>query len=204
MIDTSILIELFGYLGSLLVVVSMLMTSVKKLRIINIIGSTIFTIYALIIHSYPTALMNGALVLINLYRVYQLGGQEKHFQLIRVKAGEGVVKYLLDHYQEDIRKFFPSVAIDVSEDCDQAYIVTCDTTPAGLLLGNETEKGTIRIIVDYATPSYRDTSVGTYLYKHLPDFGVDTLIFSSKSVGHEDYMKKMGFVQTAEGFVKKL
>ena len=44
-------VELIGYLGSLLIVVSMLMTSVVKLRIINTVGSVIFTGYALTIHS---------------------------------------------------------------------------------------------------------------------------------------------------------
>ena len=36
------MIELVGYLGSALVVVSMLMTSVVKLRVVNTIGSAIF------------------------------------------------------------------------------------------------------------------------------------------------------------------
>ena len=45
------IVELVGYIGSLLVVVSMLMTSVIKLRFINLTGSFIFTIYALIIKS---------------------------------------------------------------------------------------------------------------------------------------------------------
>ena len=66
------IVELVGYFGSILVVVSMLMTSVVRLRIINTIGSFIFTIYALIIHSYPTALMNFSLVLINVYNLYRL------------------------------------------------------------------------------------------------------------------------------------
>ena len=65
--DKALLIELFGYLGSILVVVSMLMTSVMRLRIINTIGSIIFAIYALIIRSYPTAFMNFFLVGINIY-----------------------------------------------------------------------------------------------------------------------------------------
>ncbi len=65
--NASLLIELIGYLGSTLVLVSMLMTSVIKLRVINMIGSIIFTIYAFIIKSYPTALMNFCLVLINIH-----------------------------------------------------------------------------------------------------------------------------------------
>ena len=42
-----LLIELFGYLGSFLVLISFLMTSVFKLRVINTIGSVIFMTYAL-------------------------------------------------------------------------------------------------------------------------------------------------------------
>ena len=44
-------IETIGYLGSSLVLVSFLMASVAKLRIVNSVGSVIFTIYAFIIHS---------------------------------------------------------------------------------------------------------------------------------------------------------
>ena len=65
--DMGLYIELFGYLGSFLVVVSMLMSSVIKLRIINIIGSTISGTYALIIGSFPLALMNICLIIINAY-----------------------------------------------------------------------------------------------------------------------------------------
>ena len=41
-------LELVGYLGSFLVLVSMLMTSVVRLRVINLIGSAVFTVYAIL------------------------------------------------------------------------------------------------------------------------------------------------------------
>ncbi len=201
---TQMIIEGIGYFGSFLVVVSMLMTSVKKLRIINTTGSVIFMGYALLIQSYPTAFMNLCLVLINLYQLVQLGKKERHFQLLKVQAGEGLVAYLLEYYREDILKFFPALAVDLTEDCDQAYVVTCDTLPVGLFLGNQTAEGEIRILIDYATPAYRDTSVGDFLYRHLPDYNIQRIIFSSQSVGHEAYMEEMGFVKTEEGFVKEL
>ena len=65
--DTNTIIELIGYFGSALVLVSMLMTSVVRLRLINLTGSVIFAVYALIIRSYPTALMNIALAGINIF-----------------------------------------------------------------------------------------------------------------------------------------
>lgn len=72
MMEMSMIIEMVGYLGSILVVVSMLMSSVIKLRVINTIGSGVFAAYALIIHSYPTALMNFCLVAINVYNLVKL------------------------------------------------------------------------------------------------------------------------------------
>ena len=39
--DAKMLLEIWGYIGSILVVVSMLMSSIVKLRVINTIGSVI-------------------------------------------------------------------------------------------------------------------------------------------------------------------
>ena len=73
-------IELIGYIGSTLVVVSMLMSSVVRLRIINTTGSVIFAIYALIIRSYPTALMNFFLVGINIYQMIRLTNKKNNYK----------------------------------------------------------------------------------------------------------------------------
>ena len=70
--NVSTIIEMVGYLGSVLVVVSMLMSSVIKWGVVNTVGSGIFAVYALIIHSYPTALMNFCLVTINVYNLIKL------------------------------------------------------------------------------------------------------------------------------------
>ena len=75
--DIHMIVELVGYLGSILVVVSVLMTSMVKLRIVNSIGASIFTVYALIIQSYPTALMNFSLVVNNLYYLTRMKKEGK-------------------------------------------------------------------------------------------------------------------------------
>lgn len=55
--DTQMIVELIGYAGSALVLVSFLMSSVVKLRVINMIGGMVFGTYAVMIRSYPTAIM---------------------------------------------------------------------------------------------------------------------------------------------------
>lgn len=62
-------IELLGYLASILVAVSFVMKSIKKLRIVNIVGATLFVVYSIIIHAWPVALINMFTVFINIYHI---------------------------------------------------------------------------------------------------------------------------------------
>ena len=103
--NTSAIIEMAGYLGSVLVVVSMLMSSVIKLRIINTTGSTVSAIYALIIHSYPLALMNICLVIINIYNLAKLLKTENHYNLVQAKTDDTFLEYFLNYYKNDIKKY---------------------------------------------------------------------------------------------------
>lgn len=169
------MIEMLGYLGSALVVASMLMSSVVKLRVINTIGSGIFAAYALIIHSYPTALMNVCLVGINVYNLIQLNRKEQNYELVDGVAEDGLLRYLLDYYREDILTYFPDFSADNA--ANRAYIVCCNGNPAGVLLGNDGGQGTLQVLLDYSTPTYRDCSIGAYLYSKLPSKGVRTLVF---------------------------
>lgn len=187
------MVEMIGYLGSALVVVSMLMSSVVKLRVINTIGSGIFAAYALMIHSYPTALMNVCLVGINLYNLLKLRQKDKNYVLVEATPQDGLLRCLLDYYREDIRTYFPGFPED-SEAADRAYIVCCGGTPAGVLLGIDCGLGTLKVLLDYATPTYRDCSIGAYLYSKLPSKGIRTLVFiESESQAHAAYLTKMGF-----------
>lgn len=69
----NIYLEIFGYLGTLLIVVSMLMTSVTRLRVFNISGSVISMIYAVVCHTWPIALLNLSLITINVVQLIRAG-----------------------------------------------------------------------------------------------------------------------------------
>lgn len=62
-----IFLEIFGYIGTGLVIVSMMMTSVVKLRIINMCGGLISLIYAVLCNTWPVVLLNAVLICINLF-----------------------------------------------------------------------------------------------------------------------------------------
>ena len=59
------MLEIFGYIGTALVLLSFTMRDIKWLRIVNIAGSIISMTYAIIMNTMPVAVLNGSLILIN-------------------------------------------------------------------------------------------------------------------------------------------
>ena len=201
--DTTMIIETIGYVGSALVLVSFLMASVVKLRVINSAGGLIFAVYALLIHSYPTALMNFCLVGINLYYLARLRHPDRSYTLIEEKRDSSMLQAFLEHYGEDIAGCFPGNRVAV-EDADVVCLICHHMTPAGILLGKRREGGVLEILLDYTTPEYRDCSVGKYLYSRLPEMGVQSLVYTKEPLKHEAYLKKMGFIREKGVYVKRI
>lgn len=197
------IVELIGYLGSILVLVSFLMASVVKLRIINAAGGTICAVYAMIIQSYPTALMNFCLVLINIYYLVRLRKADNAYDMIEGKPGEALIPYILDFYYTDIQKYFLAFK-EKQPDWDTAYVVLKDAAFAGLFLGKKRAQDEVEVFLDYSVPAYRDCSVGKYLYAKLKDQGIRKMIFAGTPGPHEVYLRTMGFEKADGMYVKDI
>lgn len=202
--NSAMALELVGYLGSVLVLISMLMTSVVRLRVINLIGSAVFTAYAILIRSYPTAFLNGCLVGVNIYQLLRLRrAAGKSYEIQAVGPGEGFAAWFLERYRDDIARYFPALDPEQAKRAE-GFAVFYDDQAAGILLG-EREGELFRILLDYTTPSFRDCSVGEFLYASVPDCGVKRLSGAADSAEHVAYMEKMGFDRREDGsYVKEL
>ena len=67
-----IFLEIFGYIGSGLILLSMMMTSVEKLRWFNISGSVISMIYGAIMGTWPVVFLNVGTISINVVQIIRL------------------------------------------------------------------------------------------------------------------------------------
>lgn len=67
----NIFLEIWGYLSMLVVLLSMVMDDVKKLRIINSIACSMFVVYGYFHGAYPVVLMNTIVIIINLIKLKQ-------------------------------------------------------------------------------------------------------------------------------------
>ncbi len=70
--------EIIGYLASAFIVSSLLITNIKYLRYINMVGCLLFVIYGLMIAAYPVAIMNAIAAFINFYHLIKLNKKRKN------------------------------------------------------------------------------------------------------------------------------
>lgn len=200
--STQTMIELFGYLGSFLVLVSFLMVSVVKLRVVNTIGSVIFMIYALIIRSYPTAFMNFCLVLVNIHFLWKMRKEGKEYEYVKGSINDSYLQYLLILYREDILKCFPGTDISYP-DADTSFVVSCQGKPVGIALGRQVGSD-VELSLDYSIPEYRDFSIGQFLFEELKKEGIQKLIYRGPTEHHMDYLNRMGFTKVEDHYEKVL
>ncbi len=187
MINSEIMLEIFGYMGTALVVLSMLMTSVVRLRVLNICGSVISLIYAFLGGAFPIVALNGSLIVINAWQLLRMRKNKVGFRRVQMCVSDASATYFLAQNHRDIASFFPSNLSRV-EDTDEAHLVFCGNEIAGILIGRR-EGDTFHILVDYAAPRWRDLSVGAFLYAELKSDGIKVLA-ATESL---DYLKKCGF-----------
>lgn len=86
--NMNIYLEIFGYLGTALVIISMLMTDINKLRIINISGGVISLIYAICVNTMPVVVLNATLVTINTIQLVRSKINRRRFESQRREYDE--------------------------------------------------------------------------------------------------------------------
>lgn len=188
------ILELIGYVSSVLILISLLMTSVVKFRVINAVGSVIFTIYAILIHSYPTAVLNACLVAVDVWFLVKVLRSKVSYGVMSASADESAVRRFLTLYAEDISFFFPEWEKHMpSADC--VFIVYDEMTIAGILAGRMEDREELLVLLDYSAPKYRDCSVGKYLYAALAQKGFQSLKTGTQVEKHARYLRKMGFTE---------
>ena len=200
--NNTLYIELFGYLGSILVVVSMLMSSVIKLRVINIIGSVISGTYALIIGSFPLALMNICLIIINVYNILKLKKESRKYEIIQGDIQDYFLKYLLNHYDYDIKNYFSDFNVEKVMG-DTVYYVLCNEVPVGIFIGNK-KNDKVEVVIDYTVQTYRDCSVAKFLYIAMKKDGFNQLEIKKPTEKHMLFLKKMSYEEKDNTYVKVL
>ncbi len=188
--------ELLGYVASALIAMSMMMSSVLWLRVINLTGAVAFTIYGLLIHAYPVAALNGLIVFVNGGYLLRMLTTKEYFQLLQLEPQSDYLEYFLGFYRADILKLVPDFQYQPVENQVTLFILR-DCKPVGVFIAVETSVGVLRVVLDFVIPRYRDLKVGRYLFVDQAEFfrarGITEIVVRSRTKEFASYLLKVGF-----------
>jgi hypothetical protein len=196
-------VELFGYLASTLIILSIIQTSILRLRLLGLAGALAFLGYSLAIGAYPIAVVNVVAATIHLWYLRRLiRRKDEVFRLLQVLPDSRYLLDFLDFYDDEIHgRFQPEFEYRPRADQLHTFILR-DMVPAGLLIGRPEGDGTFRIDLDFVIPQYRDFKIGRYVYSSdsgLFGGSTPTCVWTRASTpDHAKYLRRMGFSACAD------
>ncbi|TVP86894.1 MAG: hypothetical protein EA375_00090 [Acholeplasmataceae bacterium] len=190
------LLDWIGYLASLIILISLMMRSLKRLRWINLAGALLFAVYGFMIGALPVGLMNAAIVLINIGYLAQMTQKKDYFTLLEATQDTEYIRHFMAFHGQNIKSYMTLPETIEASDVIKFFILR-NTVPAGLFVGRLIDQATFEVLIDYATPAYRDFKMGHFLFKEQKqvflDKGVQRLVTRPGHDKHQQYLAKMGF-----------
>lgn len=191
--------ELVGYLASALVVLSLTMTSVVRLRVVSLCGSLTFFVYGALIESVPILITNGCIAVINVWflrREFASGGPRgRDLGVSHIRPDSPFLADFVAFHLADIHHFQPDFHLPAGDDV-VTLLLNRDGLPAGLLIGRRNGNA-LTIDLDYVLGPYRDSRLGHWLYGPGADIFRNDAITSLRSAGttdtHRKYLERVGF-----------
>lgn len=210
-------IEILGWAGSLLVVASLMVPSVKKFRWMNLAGALLATGYNIIFNIWPYAAMNGIISVIDIYwlrRLYRESSElvvagatddtPKTYTLVDCSAEPQILQFFLTRHRNDIVNYFPNF------DCTQpisgsspihTLLLLREDEIIGSLIIRDKHSTTGEISLDYVTDKYRDFSPAKFLYQQsgiFQKFGYQNLEINAADATDLRHFEQIGFTSNPQ------
>ncbi|MGD9898315.1 MAG: hypothetical protein AB7T22_04220 [Calditrichaceae bacterium] len=190
-------IEIVGYTGSVLVAVSLMMSSIVRLRWINLIGAATFATYGLLVNAYPVFVLNGFITLVDVYYLIQMSKSADYFELFQIDTLQSpfLLRFLKFH-ENDISTFFPKFELNELKNPIVVFILR-NMLPVGLFICEKGKNNELEIKIDYVILDYRDSKNAHYLFykEHsvFQDQNHKCFIIQTEVQSHINYLMKIGF-----------
>ena len=196
---TRTLLEIIGWAGSALVIISLAQARVLRFRVLNLAGALLAVLYNVALAIWPFAVMNAVIAVIDLYWLRRLH-RERHdpaaYSVVEVAPRDAYLAHVIGTHLDDIRRFQPSYAGPVDDASRWAFVVQRDAETVGAVVVRDEGAGTAVVELDYVTPRFRDFTPGEFVYARSGLFaqhGVSRLVADPELASQTDYLRRVGF-----------
>jgi hypothetical protein len=200
-------VEAIGWIGSVLLVISLLQTRVLRLRVLNTVAGLVLIVYNGIIEVWPMVAMNVAIVVINLVYVARLrsAALPSGYTMLEVDPADEYLRHLLRVHESDIRHFNPGWVYDPAATDAHAFLLLRGDETAGVVLLTGEEGGMARLQLDYVVPRYRDFTPAEYLYEGsgwFAEHGFSEVVAPPRMRPDDPYLQRLGFEPRGREWVR--
>lgn len=205
----STVLEIIGWIGSILVVWSLTLGRVLRFRWMNLTGSLIAAIYNGIIAVWPFMAMNAVIVLINIFWLTKLY-RERHdaavYEVVEVTAGDGYLRRVLDVHAADIKATYPGFdPAKLSEGNRHAWLVVKGDETVGVTVVRDDGAGEGVVELDWVSPRFRDFTPGEFVHRRSGIFealGLQRVVVERPGKQDVDYLRRVGFAPDGDRWVR--
>ncbi len=190
----------FGWIGSGLVVWSLMVSRVLRFRWMNFAGALIATIYNGLIELWPFFAMNFAITIIDAYWIWRLK-RERHdaavYKVIPVDPRDPVLQHVIAVHSADIAKVQPDFAPEADTAQRRAtFLVLRGDENVGVVALRDQGDGVGLVELDWVKPRFRDFTPGEFVYREshaLEEAGFTRIEVEETETTDEVYLRRMGF-----------
>lgn len=198
------MVEVIGYVASALIVASLAMTSVLRLRTISLLGSIAYVVYGVLLSAWPIVIANSIIACLNIWNIYRELTSRKGLGVSPIALDAPYLADFLGAHQADIDKFQPGIHPEAG---DKAWLFLRDGLPVGALLG--TVQGTdLNIKLDYVRPPFRDSKLGAWLFGEgfgkLGLSGIRRIVANPGTAEHRRYLLGLGFSEEGAALTRAI
>lgn len=200
-------VEAIGWIGSVLLVTSLLQTRVLRLRVLNSVAGVILVVYNGIIEVWPMVAVNAAIVVINIVFIRRLrtARQPEGYTLLEVDPRDEYLRHVLRVHESDIRRFNPGFVFDPAAPGGTAFLILRGDETAGVVLLEDAGGGVARLDLDYVVPRYRDFTPAEFVYDRsgwFAEHGYHEVVAPAQLNPDDPYLHRLGFEQRGQQWVR--
>ncbi|HZH36101.1 MAG TPA: YgjV family protein, partial [Flavisolibacter sp.] len=157
-----IITQLAGYMASLLLAFSLLVTNDLRFRWLNTGGCLFFIVYGILIGAFPIILTNAILFFINVFALIKIYRKQEDFELLECTPDTELIAKFMRFYAKDIALYFPQYQLTEGGN-DIRFMVLRDMVVANVFVATLASDGTGIVQFNYTVPQYRDYKVGRFI-----------------------------------------
>lgn len=159
-------LEVVGWFGSGILVLSLLQTELRRLRMVNLLGCVILLGYNAVLAIWPMVGLNLVLAVVNIWYLARMG-RVRHdpsaYEVLWVANDDSYLRHVLRVHEADILKYIPGFVHDPAGPGESYLVLTGNETVGVVVLLDEgDDEG--RVLLDYVTPRYRDRTPGEFVF----------------------------------------